>query len=319
MGLKGFWWIVAGLFLLRLALGFLALPAPVALAGSVLVSLLFVGLPVLAMFWAGAHPWKALPAVGMLLAGVAAHGGSVLGARLVGESGLASVLLGSVGLAGQLAWCLGLGVLIALMIRDKNLMLPVAIFLVGFDAFLVFSPIGPTRQLVEQKPELFQSVAVSVPQVRSEEQAREQPGARVVPMAFVGPADLLFIAAFLTCLHRFKMRVKETAKWLIPVTGLYLLLVIGFGGVSLGPISLGMLPALVPIGLTVLLVNRKEFAMSGEEKAATALITVVAAGLAIAGIYLNATQPEPEPPAGPATPASVQGTPTPAPSPEPAP
>ena len=53
------------------------------------------------------------------------------------------------------------------------------------------------------------------------------------------------------------MQVKRTVLWLLPVLSLYLFAVLMWAIA---------LPALVPIGLTVLLANRKEFDLNGEEK-----------------------------------------------------
>jgi hypothetical protein len=182
---------------------------------------------------------------------------------------------------GILGWTLGIGVLLSLMVGDKNLMIPIAIFLVGFDMFLVFNPDSPTRRMLENVPSVSQSVLATVPAPKSSETPKEG----VQNLAQVGPADLLFAAAFFTLMFRFKMRAKQTLVWMVPVLIAYLLVVIYFGGVQLGPLSLGMLPAMVPIGLTVLLVNWKEFKLQGQEVLGVVLVTVLAVGLAWFGIY----------------------------------
>ena len=97
---------------------------------------------------------------------------------------------------------------------------------------------------------------------------------------------------------------------------LYLLVVVFAGDARIGPLSLGMLPAMVPIGLTVLLVNWREFKLQGQEIAGVVLVTVLAAGLAWFGIYRANQQAPPAEPLqlgpGPA-PQTPEGSPAPAP------
>ena len=65
------------------------------------------------------------------------------------------------------------------------------------------------------------------------------------------------------------------------------------------PIPLGPLPALPPIGLCVLLVNREYFKLKKDEVAATVVITLLLAGLLI----FAATRPKP--PVAPSRPEPV--------------
>ena len=188
---------------------------------------------------------------------------------------------------GIALWTLGLGALVALGVKDKNLILPMAVFLAGLDVFLVFNPDAPTSKMIRQNPAVFQSLAVNIPAARPA--TSEPQGAKVVNQAFVGPADLLFMATFLVVLSRFKMKVKETARWLVPVMIVYLFLV-------LGPWGLTLMPALVPIGITVLVVNRKEFQMSKEERAMAWGAVVLSVALAAFGLTKHFTQkPQAEP------------------------
>jgi len=91
-------------------------------------------------------------------------------------------------------------------------------------------------------------------------------------------------------------------KALIWALSAYLIFVLGTG------ISM---PALVPIGLVVLLVNRKEFKLSKDEWASTAVVGALGVGLLIWG----ATRPKPVEKKSSATeqtqpgPASQQETP----------
>ena len=63
------------------------------------------------------------------------------------------------------------------------------------------------------------------------------------------------------------------------------------GAVLFGPSSLSALPALLPIGLVILLVNVREFQLKRDEWIGTILVGLLAFGLAWAGI--NAPRPKP--------------------------
>lgn len=261
------------------------------------VSVAFVALPIYGLFQAAAHPWSPKPAWLLLVGGALIHAAAAFLLRAMPPFGLPSVIVEALGQVGLSGWTLGLGVLVAMLIKDKNMILPIAVFLAGFDMFLVFSPMGPTAKIIEAQPEVFQSIAMSVPAPRP--MGPEAPtGAAVQPMAFVGPADLFFVTTFFVCLYRFKMRVAATARWLVPVMAAYLLVV-------LLPTGLSMLPALVPIGATVLLVNRGEFKLSRDEAIGTALAVGLAIILAGYGVYSRITHKRPESQTAPSNAAPV--------------
>lgn len=309
-GLIVFLGVLAGLFLLRLPLAYMAAPASLALPLSIVVTLLFVAAPILALFAAASHPWSTRLALGFIAVGVAFHAlGFVLAERALGGRGMAAVLLSSLAQTGLILWTVGLGALLGGFLKDKNLLLPVSAFLAGFDMFLVFAPIGPTRRIVESNPAVFKSVAYQAPRVASGEVK-----GFVEALAYVGPADFFFLAMFFVALYRFDMRARQTLAWIVPVLLIYLLTVIFFGGVTLGPIRLGTLPALLPIGLTVLLVNRNEFRLTGEEKALTWIVALIAVGLAAYGVALSkraSVESGPTLPPAPSTPVDGQEAPAP--------
>src|SRR5690606_34224615 len=125
----------------------------------------------------------------------------------------------------------------------------VAIFLAGMDAFLILMPYTPQAQIVAQNPEVVGNLGLRVPAVKS-----AVPGEAPVPigvqdLGFVGPADLFISAMFFAALFRYRMRPRQTAIWLGPVLVAYLFVVL---------LSGMPLPALVPIGITVLIVNWRE-------------------------------------------------------------
>ncbi len=301
----GFAWfalIAFILFVLRIVLGLASAPLALANVLTILTTIIFMGAPILAMLKGTDHTWNWKSALVLLVVGAAFHVGSALVLRQTGQQGLGPVVISAAGQTGLLGWCLALGILVSLAIKDKNLLLPVALFLAGFDIFLVFNPVAPTAQIVQNNPGLFESVAMSIPRFRPAVEPGEAPRQFAIePIAQVGPADLFCIATFFACLFRFRMRVKETIKWLIPVMIGYLILV-------LLPIGFGMLPALVPIGLTVLFVNWREFQMTSEEKKATWGVAVIALMLAGYGVYRRITY---TPPAEQPEPSLSEGVPQP--------
>lgn len=294
--------ILAVLLVLRLVLpGIRLAPGPWVYGLNLLLTVGFVALPILALFRAAAFPWTSRTAGWFLGVGIAAHAGGVVLARLAGP-GPAGLALEAMAQTGLMVWTVGLGAFLALLIRDRNLLLPVALFLAGFDAFLILTPTSLPQQVMQRAPEVFQSVAVRVP------------GVGVSALAYVGPADLFFLAMFFIALHRFQMRVRETFRWVVPVLVAYLLVVIGLGSTSVAGIPLGALPALVPIGLTVLLVNRKEFRMTRDELIATWVVGLLA--LALAGYGYSRRLVAPPESVNP-SPASLAVPVTPGPGPAP--
>jgi hypothetical protein len=258
------------------------------------------------MFRAGSHGWNARHGLAFLSAGLVLHvGGAVLARYVSGQASHGEVVFMAIVQTGILAWTLGVGTLLSLVVRDKNLMIPIAVFLIGFDMFLVFNPDSPTRRIIENAPAVTQNVLATVPAAKS----TETPKSGVYDFARVGPADLLFAATFFTLMFRFDMRAKKTLTWLIPVLVAYLLVVILFSGVSIGPISLSMLPAMVPIGLTVLLVNWREFKLQGQETVGVVLVTALSVALAAFGLY-RAKQAETQRTALPAAILTTDDAPT---------
>lgn len=293
---KWFWGAAGTLFVLNVALGLLRVPPVIAIVLSILTGIIFVSLPIVGLFFAASSEWKWGRALAHLAVGVALHVGSVLLSRMLGP-GVATVFVQAVGQFGLLVWCAGLGASIALIIKDKNLILPVCIFLAGFDVYLIVSPTTPVSQMVASNSRAFTDVAMKVPLAQTSAPPEAEPEdklPRIVPSAYIGPADLLFSMAFFVLLFRFRMEVEKTAKILVPVLLGYLVLVF------LTP--LGMLPALVPIGATVLIVNRKHFSMTKDEKMGTWLVGIIAFALATWAIYQRATYKPPV-----RTPQAIEG------------
>lgn len=255
--------------LLRLLIGFLAIPLPYVTATSVVVSVIFVAAPVLGLFSAARSTWSFARAfVLFLAAGIVWIVGQWAAMRT--HNPLGGGLLVTLSQSGLIAWCFSLGALLALLLKDRNVLLPIAIFLALFDMWLVFAPEGLVNKSVVIGPaRRLRKMAYQVPEVKS-----SSAGGRAAALLYIGPADYVFLSMFFVALYRFKMRTKRTFKVMVPVLGLYLLIALFCGNVSIGPISLAALPALVPIGIVVLVVNRDLFKLNRDERLTTWVIAI---------------------------------------------
>lgn len=291
-GLPQFFAALGVLVLLNVGLGYLPLPGDAVVFVEVLVGIVFIALPILGLFRAADHPWTPRLAGTFIVLGLALHLG--LGALARGGAlgvGLAPAIALALSQAGLVLWSAGLGALLATILKDKNLLLPVSLFLAAFDLFLVLTPMGFTQKLMQAQPELLPSIGFAIPKIQ------ENPAyGPVAATAYVGPADLLFMGMFFVALFRFQMRAAETFRWLIPTLLVYMGIVL----------FAGPLPALVPIGLCILIVNWKEFKLNREEWVSTGIVAAIGAAIVIWG----ATQ-QPARPAGPSPQAIVPGYPAP--------
>lgn len=280
--------LLIGLTVLRLMVQFVPVPLSMVQTVSLIISMVFVGLPIAALFRAAAFKWSIRAAALALLLGLVLQFGLAFVAPMF-VSGVAAVLHGF-SQGGLVVWTLGLGVLLSQMVNDKNLIVPIAIFLALFDVWLVFVPEGPVGQIARGNNTTLATVAYQLPRPTN-----VPTDGRAVPLAYVGPADFLFMAMFFAVLYRFQLRIRQTAIWLTPVLICYLLTTLLFGSVRIGPISLGALPALLPIGAVVLAANYREFKFTAEEKLTTIVLTVVCLGLLAWRFNVQPPKPPAEP------------------------
>lgn len=301
-GLRRYFLLVSCLALFSLLLGFVGVPLAFIPVASVVVTALYVLVPFLALYVGASQVTqrtrRAIPwALVLVVAGVVLHVGSIALLQLGVVAGLLGALVAALGQVGLITWCLGLGGLLAMLLKDRNMLIPICVFLALFDAFLVLTPVGFTQQIMKQAPKIQTSVSLVVPKV-----AERPTTGPVAPLAYIGPADLLFAAMFFAVLFKFGMRTRTTLIALVPALVLYLGLALYFGA----------LPALVPIGLCVLIVNWRQFRLNAEEWASTAVIAALGIGLFMWGM----SRPRPRPELSPSAPA--QSSPAPANSPAPA-
>ncbi len=290
-GLVVFFIALLGLAIIRVLLGFVSVPLGLVMPAGLLVTAIFLAVPVFAVYAASSHKWTPKLAGAFVAIGLVSHLGlGFLVRQQVFGVGIIAALMGAVAQTGFFLWCIGLGALLATMLKDKNLLLPVSAFLAGFDIFLVLTPIGITQQIMKKAPEVLPAVGLNIPKP-----AATPTMGPVQPFAFVGPADFLFMGMFFVAIHRFGMRSRDTALWMIPTILIYLLL----------SLFVGAIPLLVPVGLVVLVVNWPEFKLNKEEKVSTLALVVILTGL----IAFGATRPKPQPAPSPSEPVQAPAGP----------
>jgi hypothetical protein len=274
---------LVALALLRVLLGYVSVPLNLVQFGTLLSTVVFISAPIFALFFAGRYEWTAKRSLIFVACGLLIHFGIGvgLGHYVFHGSGFAAAVCSALAVqVGFTMWCVGLGALLASILKDKNLLIPVSIFLVAFDIFLVLTPLGATNVVLKAMPNVLPAIGYSIPKMGP------APTTGVIgTFAYIGPADFLFMGMFFAALHRFGMRTKQTLIWLIPAILVYLVLAIFFRA----------LPLLVPIGLTVLIVNAREFKMNKEEKSATIGVAVLLTLLILASIAYRKLRPAPSP------------------------
>lgn len=274
-----FFLVLFALAAARIGLNFLRVPDAMSLPLSIVATVVFLVVPVLALFKVASARWTAILALAFIVSGLIAQFGllALLKGPLKDSTWLASVAL-AISQVGLITWCVGIGALLTTMLKDKNLIIPVSIFLALFDIFAVFTPSGPVQVLMRTAPQMLPNMAYQAPAVASMH-AVGPIGAPVRPFAFVGPADFLFMGMFFVAVFRFNLRAKATFKWMLVALAIW----IGLAH------WVGDMPLLVPIGLSVLLVNLPEFKLNKEEWASTAVIAAIMTAVVIWG----ATRPRP--------------------------
>ena len=170
--------------------------------------------------------------------------------------------------------CTFLGVLLSPIIREPNVLLPVALVSMPIDYLGAMTSIGFTHTIVTRHPEIVKHVSVPVPSVGG---AAHHAG--LAPIAFIGPGDVLFVAFFFAVVLRLNMNVRGTF-WgiygLLTATMVFVLSPWGFN-----------IAALVPMGLAVLFANFRYFKLKREEVFATLYAAILILVL-VTGFYFYA-------------------------------
>ena len=157
-----------------------------------------------------------------------------------------------------------IGCIAGLMIREPNILLPIAVFSGLVDYWTV--TLGPLSHLLENRPSVISAVAVHMP--------TPIPG---VPFVMIGVGDFVFLALFFSVLFRLGMNVKGSF-WLgyaLLTSAMYVVLVFG-----------GALPALLPIGIAIIGANRRNFQLKRDEQLAMVYVgALLLAFLVMSGVF----------------------------------
>jgi len=263
------WWLVAYV-LVRFLTGLVRLPPDTA-AWVVGLAHLLVSVEVLALLiaavtatarWRPHHTvWGELAvalcgaAAWLLLARAAA---SLPGGH-AGGMAWASLQDGAKLLAGA-----ALGLACSRVIKERNILLPAALFAAFADFIVVNYGTVNIVQQTEGGRRLLESVSVSVPAVH----------ASIAPVT-IGPADVLFLAFFLRCVDRFELNLRLTVA-LLCVFLVVTLLATQF---------LERVPALAPLGAAFLLANWRRFHLTRAEWAAFGAVAALVAAAAGAFVW----------------------------------
>lgn len=156
------------------------------------------------------------------------------------------------------------GVLLSRIVRERNVLLPVALVAMPIDYLGAMTPVGFTHNAVTNAPAVVHAVSVPVPVMH---------GLHI--NALIGPGDVLFVAFFFAAILRLHMNGYGTFWLMYALLTVTLLLVLFFDY----PIA-----ALVPMGIAVVWANRAYFTLKREEYFAMLYAGLLVVTLA-AGFY----------------------------------
>lgn len=179
--------------------------------------------------------------------------------------------------------CTFLGLLLSPIIREPNVLLPVALIAMPIDYLGAMTSIGFTSQVVKNHPNIVKGISVPVPSVGA---SAHHGGLH--PVGFIGPGDILFVAFFFAVVLRLNLNGRGTFWWIYGLLTATMIFVLSPGGFNIA--------ALVPMGLAVLLANFRYFKLRREEVFATLYAGLLIIAL-VTGFYLYYTHTQKHRPA----------------------
>jgi hypothetical protein len=156
------------------------------------------------------------------------------------------------------------GVLASRIIRERNILVPVAFAAAAVDTFGVYW--GPVAEIARRAPHLVKQLSAAVP-------GSTIPQAPIPQLGYVGVGDFLFMGLFVAAIYRLGMNARGTL-WALFLAFLAVPVVFAVT-------NLPALPGLVFLGLAVVAANWRYFSFSRAEKFAL-LYAAVAVGALIA-------------------------------------
>lgn len=172
--------------------------------------------------------------------------------------------------------CSFAGRLLALIVRERNLLLPVALVAGLADIFTVFA--GPTGEALKHAPKLVEKLSVAIPKLGSATGAAG--GAGLTHVASAGLGDFIFVTFFLVSCARFGLRGGRSMWWIFGLAGLAMMSVLLLPFVP-------ALPLLPFIAAGFLLANLGVFRLSREERLSTIAVVALLIVLLVAALLLK--------------------------------
>jgi len=232
-------------------------PAGLGLAAAAAAALGAIGLPIAGLAALARH--RARPLLLLLFAALGLS--AWLGLATLAPGGAFGLPAAAARDAGKIvaAGCLGLA--LAAGVREPNILFPAGLFAAFADVVVVRFGTVQHALSTEQGQAVLRAVSADVPSMQAG-----------LPPLTIGPADFLFLGAFLACAARFDMDLRRTAWVMAVVLAASLLLV---------PV-VGAVPALAPMTLAFLVVNFRSFRLSSQELWGSLVVLVAAGGLFLA-------------------------------------
>jgi len=258
-----------------LALGFIGaqateargLPNGAAVAIAIAAGIAFIGIAVIIVALVARLPLSAKGQSALVIAF-----GLIFGAARFAQLRLRTTAGSPIALVGDLALVIAatlFGVVVSRIIRERNILVPVAVVAGGVDIWGVY--FGLVALVEKKAPELAQHLSAAIP-------AASAAKVPVPLLSAVGPGDFLFMGLFVAAVLRLGMNLRATL-WALFVAFLIVPMVFAIARVP-------ALPGLPFIGAAVIVANWRHFHFSRAEKfavlyAALTVAVLVGAGLAI--------------------------------------
>jgi hypothetical protein len=178
----------------------------------------------------------------------------------------------------QLVAAVSAGVVLSRVVREAKLLPALIVTVAVVDVVGVLYG-GPVSQAMQSDPDLVAKFSQRIPEAGSKtrpSEPGEMPEVQYVGTAGIG--DLLFTAFFFACVGRFALDYRRT---------LGTTLVLGSLGMLIALVSGSPMPALPFLAVGVLVVNRRHFHYTREEKTALAVASVFLVAFCLLMVYLT--------------------------------
>jgi hypothetical protein len=223
------------------------LPSGGVAAIAIVAGVAFIGIEVAIIALVARLPLSAKSQLALVIAfGLVFGAALVVQLRLRASEGSPIALVRSVAL---MIAATAFGVMASRIVRERNLLVPVAVVAGAVDIWGVY--FGFVAEVQKKAPEIAQHLSAAVPAAS----AAQVP---VPLLSAVGPGDFLFMGLFVAAVRRLRMNLRATL-WALFVAFLIVPAVFAVAG-------LPALPGLPFIGVAVIVANWRHFRFSRAEK-----------------------------------------------------